>query len=169
AAAVTDLLKNNQFTLLSGRAGPFDLHLAIEENRLLMEIRAAADGASESIVLPLAPFRRIVKDYFLVCESYYEAIRDKSLSQVEAIDVGGGSNCCGRSAWCPITSSRRISTRRRVPVNCRPAMRCGSPKPRRASCNRATPALSSSRPTRSWPAAGASCRRPRTRLRPEPA
>jgi len=53
-----------------------------------MEIRAAAGGSSESIVLPLAPFRRIVKDYFLVCESYYEAIRDKTLTQVEAIDVG---------------------------------------------------------------------------------
>jgi len=88
AAAITDLLKSNQFTPLSGRTGPFHLHLAIEENRLVMAIRAAADGSSESIVLPLAPFRRIVKDYFLVCESYYEAIRDKSLSQVEAIEVG---------------------------------------------------------------------------------
>ena len=88
AAAITDLLDDNNFTPLSGRAGPFQLHLAIEENRLVMEIRAAADGSSESIVLPLAPFRRIVKDYFLVCESYYEAIRDKSLNQVEAIDVG---------------------------------------------------------------------------------
>ena len=88
SAAITDLLKDNQFTPLSGRAGPFHLRLAIEENRLLMEIRAAAGGSSESIVLPLAPFRRIVKDYFLVCESYYEAIRDKTLTQVEAIDVG---------------------------------------------------------------------------------
>jgi uncharacterized protein (UPF0262 family) len=88
AAAITDLLKDNQFTPLSGRPGPFHVHLAVEENRLLMEIRGAEDGSSESIVLPLAPFRRIVKDYFLVCESYYEAIRDKSLTQVEAIDVG---------------------------------------------------------------------------------
>ena len=95
AAAITDLLKDNQFTLESGRAGPFHVHLAVEENRLVMQVRAAADGALaqsdesvETIVLPLAPFRRIVKDYFLVCESYYEAIRAKSLSQVEAIDVG---------------------------------------------------------------------------------
>ena len=88
SAAITDLLKDNQFTPLSGRAGPFHLHLAIAENRLLMEIRAAADGSSEAIVLPLAPFRRIVKDYFLVCESYYEAIRRGNLPQVEAIDVG---------------------------------------------------------------------------------
>jgi uncharacterized protein (UPF0262 family) len=88
AAAITDLLKDNQFTPLSGCPGPFHVHLAVEENRLLIEIRGAEDGSSELIVLPLAPFRRIVKDYFLVCESYYEAIRDKSLTQVEAIDVG---------------------------------------------------------------------------------
>ena len=88
AAAIADLLKENHFAPLSGRAGPFHLHLAVEENRLAMEIRAAADGSSETIVLPLAPFRRIVKDYFLVCESYYNAIRSKSFAQVEAIDVG---------------------------------------------------------------------------------
>ena len=88
AAAIADLLKENQFAPLSGRAGPFHLHLAVEENRLAMEIRAAADGSSETIVLPLTPFRRIVKDYFLVCESYYNAIRSKSFAQVEAIDVG---------------------------------------------------------------------------------
>ena len=91
-AAITDLLKDNRFTPLSGLTGPYHLHLAVEENRLIMEIRPlnnlGADGSNESIVLPLAPFRRIVKDYFLVCESYYEAIRDKSLTQVEAIDVG---------------------------------------------------------------------------------
>ena len=57
-AAIADLLKDNQFTPLSGRDGPFHLHLAIEENRLVMDIRAAADGSSESVVLPLAPFRR---------------------------------------------------------------------------------------------------------------
>jgi uncharacterized protein (UPF0262 family) len=51
-------------------------------------VRADGDAATETIMLPLAPFRRIVKDYFLVCESYYEAIRRANLTQVEAIDVG---------------------------------------------------------------------------------
>ncbi len=96
AAAITDLLKDNQFTPLSGRAGPFPLHLAIEENRLAMEIRALGDtagdapggGSHEMVVLALTPFRRIVKDYFLVCESHYEAIRGHGLARVEAIDVG---------------------------------------------------------------------------------
>jgi uncharacterized protein (UPF0262 family) len=88
AIAITDLLKENRFTPQSGRAGPFHVHLAVEENRLMMEIRNGADEPSETVVLPLAPFRRIVKDYFLVCESYYDAIRGKRLAQVEAIDVG---------------------------------------------------------------------------------
>jgi uncharacterized protein (UPF0262 family) len=88
AAAITDLLRGNRFAPASGLGGPFHLHLAIEENRLLMEIRSATDGSSETIVLPLAPFRRIVKDYFLVCESYHKAIHGKNLTQVEAIDVG---------------------------------------------------------------------------------
>ena len=88
AAAISDLLKENHFAPESGCAGPFGLHLAVEENRLAMEIRALGDGSSEAIVLPLSPFRRIVKDYFLICESYYKAIRNKSFAQVEAIDVG---------------------------------------------------------------------------------
>ncbi|HEX6443359.1 MAG TPA: UPF0262 family protein [Stellaceae bacterium] len=91
-AAITDLLKENRFAPQSGLAGPFHLHLAVKENRLIMEIRCATDGApdgsAETIMLPLAPFRRIVKDYFLVCESYYDAVRAKSLDQLEAIDVG---------------------------------------------------------------------------------
>lgn len=87
AAAISDLLSHNQFVPASGRTGPFHLHLAVEENRLVMEIRDAA-GESETVVLPLARFRRIVKDYFMVCESYYEAIRRSNLNQIEAIDVG---------------------------------------------------------------------------------
>ena len=47
-----------------------------------------ASGSNETITLPLAPFRGIVKDYFMVCDSYYEAIRRSSLAQIEAIDVG---------------------------------------------------------------------------------
>src|SRR5216683_7571157 len=86
--AMTDLLKDNRFPPLSGSVGPFHLNLAIAKNRLAMETRALADGSSEMVTLALAPFRRIVKDYFLVCESYYEATRGKSLTQVEAIDVG---------------------------------------------------------------------------------
>jgi uncharacterized protein (UPF0262 family) len=88
ATAIADLLEENTFAPVSGRGGPFDLHLAIEENRLNLDIRSPADGAIETIVLPLAPFRGIVKDYFMICESYYEAVRAARLGQVEAIDMG---------------------------------------------------------------------------------
>jgi len=93
AAAIADLLRDNSFAPESGLRGPFALHLAVEENRLNMDIRSLAHGspaggAGEMVVLPLAPFRRIVKDYFLICESYYKAIRDRGVAQVEAIDAG---------------------------------------------------------------------------------
>jgi uncharacterized protein (UPF0262 family) len=88
AAAIADLLHGNHFALASGRKGPFRLHLAIEETRLSIEIRSLADGGSETIMVALRPFRRVVKDYFLVCESYSKAIRAGNLGQVEAIDMG---------------------------------------------------------------------------------
>jgi len=87
ATAIADLLHANKFVPNSGQAGPFSLHLAVEENRLAIGI-SGSDGTSETILLPLAPFRRIVKDYFVVCESYYDAVRRQNLSQVEAIDAG---------------------------------------------------------------------------------
>jgi len=88
AIAITDLLRDNRFAPDSGLEGPFDVHLAIEENRLAMTVRSVADGSNETIVLPLAPFRHIIKDYFLVCESYYQAMRGTGLARVEAIDAG---------------------------------------------------------------------------------
>ena len=86
-AAIADLLHENSFAPVSGATGPFSLHLAIEENRLLVDVRGA-DAAAETIQVGLGPFRRIVKDYFVVCESYYDAVRRQNLSQVEAIDAG---------------------------------------------------------------------------------
>ena len=86
--AIGDLLHANHFAPASGRTGPFHLHLALAENRLAMEIRALPDASRETIVLPLRPFRRIIKDYFLVCESYFKASRGGNLGQVEAIDMG---------------------------------------------------------------------------------
>jgi uncharacterized protein (UPF0262 family) len=88
AVAIFDLLEENHFAPASGRDGPFHLHLAIEENRMSIVVRSAVRESSETILLPLAPFRGIVRDYFMVCESYYEAIRRSNLAQIEAIDVG---------------------------------------------------------------------------------
>ena len=86
--AIFDLLEDNTFQLV-GAEGPYRLRLAIHENRLLLDVRAAKDGDKlRDIVLSLTPFRKVVKDYFMICESYYDAIKRLSPSQIEAIDMG---------------------------------------------------------------------------------
>jgi uncharacterized protein (UPF0262 family) len=86
--AIFDLLEENLFAPSSGAAGPFHVHLGIEENRLVLDIRSAEGEALDRVVVALTPFRSIVKDYFLVCESYFNAIRTASPSRIEAIDMG---------------------------------------------------------------------------------
>jgi uncharacterized protein (UPF0262 family) len=88
AVAISDLLAENSFAPVAAGAGPFHLHLAVEENRLALDIRDVKDKPIERVLLPLAAFRKIVKDYFLVCESYYTAIRTANPSRIEAIDMG---------------------------------------------------------------------------------
>jgi uncharacterized protein (UPF0262 family) len=88
ATAISDLLEDNTFAPVSGAKGPFHLHLGIEENRLALDIRDRADKPVERVVMALAPFRSIVKDYFLVCESYYNAVHGVSPGHIEAIDMG---------------------------------------------------------------------------------
>jgi uncharacterized protein (UPF0262 family) len=88
AIAIFDLLEENSFAPVNAAPGPFHLHLGIEENRLVLDIRSTADEPLERILLPLTPFRSIVKDYFLVCDSYFKAIRNASPSRIEAIDMG---------------------------------------------------------------------------------
>jgi uncharacterized protein (UPF0262 family) len=88
AVAIFDLIEDNSFAPATGAPGPFHLHLGIEETRLVLDIRSTEDASIERLLVPLTPFRRIVKDYFLVCESYYNAIRTASPSRIEAIDMG---------------------------------------------------------------------------------
>jgi uncharacterized protein (UPF0262 family) len=88
SVAIFDLLEENRFALSNGAAGPFHVHLGIEENRLVFDVHNADGEAIDRLVVPLTPFRSIVKDYFLVCESYFNAIRTASPSRIEAIDMG---------------------------------------------------------------------------------
>ena len=88
AVAIFDLLEENSFAPVAGYVGPFHLDLAIEDNRLILDIRGTDDVSRERIALSLAPFRGIVKDYFLICESYFAAIKRASPTQIEAIDMG---------------------------------------------------------------------------------
>ena len=88
AVAIFDLLEENSFAPVGGASGPFHLHLGIEENRLVLDIRTAAEEPVDRVLVQLTPFRGVVKDYFLVCETYYQAIRTASPSRIEAIDMG---------------------------------------------------------------------------------
>ena len=88
AVAIFDLLDENSFVPTGDFIGPFHLHLRIEDNRLVFDIRDTADAPLESVALSLAPFRGVVKDYFLICESYFAAIKRSTPAQIEAIDMG---------------------------------------------------------------------------------
>ena len=87
AVAIFDLLEENSFAPVEIGGGPYHLHLCIEEDRLVFDLRSVRGKALGKIALALAPFRRIVKDYFMICESYYKAIRHATPSQIETIDV----------------------------------------------------------------------------------
>ena len=88
AVALFDLIEENSFRLVDGADGPYHLHLAIVDNRIRLAVRNERDEPLADILVPLLPFRRIVRDYFMICESYYAAIRRSSPSQIEAIDMG---------------------------------------------------------------------------------
>lgn len=88
SVAIFDLLDGNVFAPVGDFAGPYHLHLGLEENRLAFDIRSEAGEELTKVVLPLTPFRGIVKDYFTVCESYYAAIKRSSPTQIEALDMG---------------------------------------------------------------------------------
>lgn len=89
AVAIFDLLEDNSFSLVEQPdAGPFHLHLFIEDNRLILDVRNTTEQTIDKVVIPVTPFRSIVKDYFLICESYYNAIKRATPAQIEAIDMG---------------------------------------------------------------------------------
>jgi uncharacterized protein (UPF0262 family) len=88
AVAIYDLIEENSFAPLGHDGGPYCLALRVVENRLVFDIRTEGDEPVIAHHLSLSPFRRLVKDYFLVCESYYQAIRTATPSQIEAIDMG---------------------------------------------------------------------------------
>ncbi len=86
--AIYDLLEENHFAPAGDFEGPYNLHLSIEENRLVFDVRTQTDGPLTKFTLPVSPFRSIVKHYFMVCESYFAAIKTAPPSRIEAIDMG---------------------------------------------------------------------------------
>ena len=89
--AIFDLLDGNYFEPAEAEAGPYDIRLSLIENRLAFDI--AGPGAKDERyerrhLLSLSPFRGVIKDYFLICDSYFKAIRNAPPSQIEALDMG---------------------------------------------------------------------------------
>ncbi|MGB3390151.1 MAG: UPF0262 family protein [Pseudaminobacter sp.] len=89
AVAIFDLIEENSFQPINDDGnGPYKLKLSLVDSRLVFAVSREDGSEVVTHILSLTPFRRIVKDYFMICESYYEAIRTSSPSQIEAIDMG---------------------------------------------------------------------------------
>lgn len=89
AVAIFDLIEENSFRPVGDEGqGPYRLKLSLAESRLVFAVSREDGSSVVTHILSLTPFRRIVKDYYLICESYYEAIRSSTPSQIEAIDMG---------------------------------------------------------------------------------
>jgi uncharacterized protein (UPF0262 family) len=86
--AIYDLLEQNFFAPIGDDNGPYALHLSITGNRLAFDIRTKDDKPVVAHLLSLSPLRRIVKDYYTVCDSYYQAIRTATPDKIEALDMG---------------------------------------------------------------------------------
>ncbi len=89
AVAIFDLIEENTFSAIGDEVGgPYKLKLAMMDGRLVFAVTHEDNAPVITHILSLTPFRRIIKDYYMICESYYEAIRSSTLSQIEAIDMG---------------------------------------------------------------------------------
>jgi uncharacterized protein (UPF0262 family) len=88
AVAIYDLIESNSFAPVGHAGGPYALKISLVEKRLVSEITLAEGAPVMAHALSLTPFRRVVHDYFLVCDTYYDAIRTASASRIEALDMG---------------------------------------------------------------------------------
>jgi uncharacterized protein (UPF0262 family) len=84
--AIFDLLEGNRFAL-AGRDGPFRVVMRVEESRLAIDVQDEAGAGIETVRLGLARFRRPIRDYFHICESYFKAVRSADTRSIEAIDM----------------------------------------------------------------------------------
>lgn len=85
--AIYDLLEENVFKPVGAGEGPFELYLSNVERRLVFDVRREGGAPLGQIHLSMTPFRKIIKDYFMLCESYYDAIRNAAPAQIETVDM----------------------------------------------------------------------------------
>ncbi len=88
AIAIYDIVEANTFALPGHEGGPYALHITHVDKRLCLDVRTADGATLMAHHLSLTPFRRVIRDYEIVCGSYYQAIRTASPAQIEAIDMG---------------------------------------------------------------------------------
>lgn len=88
AQAIRDLLAENQFAPEGFADGPYRVRLAIEETRLRLDIEAVPSGKSHKLLVPLTPLRSLIRDYFMLCESYFDALKSGSRGRLESLDMG---------------------------------------------------------------------------------
>ncbi len=89
--AIFDLIEDNSFKpkreMADGYAGPYGLHISVQDGRLIFDIRRENGDPFEILILGLGRFRRPIRDYFAICDSYYQAIRKASAAEIETIDM----------------------------------------------------------------------------------
>lgn len=118
--AIFDLLEANSFELEGKDVGPYALHLSMQERKLVFDIRNESGEPVHAFLLSMSPFRGVIRDYFMICESYYDAIRNSTPHQIEAIDMArrgihneGSETLAGRlegKVTVDFDTSRRLFT-----------------------------------------------------------
>jgi uncharacterized protein (UPF0262 family) len=88
AIAIYDLIEENSFALIGHEGGPYALVISLVDAKLVFRVCDPEGACLVTHILSLTPFRRILKDYFMICENYYAAIRHATPSRIEAIDMG---------------------------------------------------------------------------------
>ena len=115
AVAIFDLIEENFFEPAGHSGGPYQLQLSLLDSKLIFAVTTEDGGAVATHILSLTPFRRIVKDYFLICESYYQAIRSATPTANGPVGIGGASASVATALW-PGSSSSSTSSRNWLPV-----------------------------------------------------
>ena len=88
AIAIYDLIEDNSFGVVGHEGGPYALNISLHDAKLALGVTDEEGKSVVTHILSLTPFRRILKDYFMICETYYAAIRHATPSRIEAIDMG---------------------------------------------------------------------------------
>jgi uncharacterized protein (UPF0262 family) len=86
--AIFDILEGNTFRIIGHDGGPYSVVLSLADNRLVFDVAEDNGAPVRKLMLSLTTLRRVIKDYFMICDSYYDAIRNSTPSQIEAIDMG---------------------------------------------------------------------------------